>query len=496
MCGYMATTYTPTIGLEIHAELKTRTKMFCGSRNAPHEEAPNTHVCPICMGHPGTLPTINRQAVAHVLLVGRALNGRLAEFTEFDRKNYFYPDIPKGYQISQFAFPLVSGGSLDGVAVTRVHLEEDTARSQHDKATGSLIDFNRAGVPLMELVTEPVMHDAQTAGHFARELQLLLRSLDVSDANMERGEMRVEVNISMSATDTLGTKVEVKNINSFRSVEGAIAHEMKRQVALLEAGEMVIQETRGWDEIREVTVSQRKKESSHDYRYFPDPDLPKLNLNDLPILSESRVDELLKETPYNKRIKLSNLGLPSNVIEVLIANLDADHFYTKCLDAVAHVAPPQNFSVADDILKEARKSIAPKLANYLTSDLLGYIGQNPQYSFATASPEAFSQLILWSDIGALTSRVTKDLILEIVFRGIDLATVVMERGLMDQSSEADLDVLIDAVLAEHVGVVVEYRKGKEASLQFLIGQCMKVTKGKVNPLTLKMQIEKRIAMQA
>src|SRR3989344_2609198 len=279
--------YRATIGLEVHAELMTATKMFCGCRNDPDEKTPNKNVCAVCLAHPGTLPVINKEAVRKVLMMGTAVGGTLsADYTEFDRKNYFYPDIPKGYQISQYQFPLVSGGALADVALTRIHLEEDTALSQHagDK---SLVDYNRAGVPLLELVTEPVIHSAEEAGAFARELQLPLRTLGAGEANMEKGEMRVEANISVSKDQgstlaqgssrsnlPLGTKVEVKNLNSFRSVERAIAYEIERQSKLLEEGGAVEQETRGWDEIKGVTYPQRKKESSHDYRYFPDPDLP------------------------------------------------------------------------------------------------------------------------------------------------------------------------------------------------------------------------------
>src|SRR3989344_3562328 len=246
------TFYIPTIGLEIHAELRTKTKMFCNSKNDPDEKRPNVNVCPICLAHPGTLPVINGEAVKHVLRVGLALGGELADYTEFDRKNYFYPDLPKGYQISQFAYPLVSGGSLSGVSITRVHLEEDTASSIHDDEAGTTgIDFNRAGVPLMELVTEPVIRSAEGAGNFARELQLILRYLDVSEANMEKGEMRVEANISISPKKgKFGTKVEVKNLNYFRSVERAIKYELERMQTLYEAGKdaEIVQETRGWDE--------------------------------------------------------------------------------------------------------------------------------------------------------------------------------------------------------------------------------------------------------
>ena len=224
--------YKATIGLEIHAELKTNTKMFCNSRNDPEEKRPNVNICPVCMAHPGTLPVINNKAVGHVIRVGLALGGDIADFTEFDRKNYFYPDIPKGYQISQYKYPIVSGGELNGIKITRVHLEEDTAKSFHEK-DHSLIDFNRAGVPLMELVTEPVIHSAEEAGNFARELQILLRYLGVSDANMEKGEMRVEANISVSSGEQMGTKVEVKNLNSFRSAERAINYEIQRMTELL-----------------------------------------------------------------------------------------------------------------------------------------------------------------------------------------------------------------------------------------------------------------------
>ena len=476
----MATSYTPTIGLEIHAELKTKTKMFCGSRNAPHEQSPNTHICPVCMGHPGTLPVINFMAVRQVLLVGRALGGTLATYSEFDRKNYFYPDIPKGYQISQYAHPLVSGGELSGVAITRVHLEEDTARSLH-RAEGTLIDFNRAGVPLMELVTEPVIHDAKTASNFARELQLLLRALGVSDANMERGEMRVEVNISISASDMLGTKVEVKNINSFKSVEAAIAYEIERQTVCLEKGEMVVQETRGWDETANVSVSQRKKESSHDYRYFPDPDLPKLNISEIPELASSRLDEMMPEKPSDKRIKLSNLGLASNIVEILVSNPEAAHFYMSAVIALETFKP--------DITNSNRQ----KLAHYVTSDLLGYIAQHTEVSFASAEPAYFAKLILMLDNGVISSRTAKDILAEVVFKHSDPETLSRERGLSRQDTEGELLLIIDSVLTEHSDTVIAYKNGKATALQFLIGQCMKTGKGTANPLILKELLLKRIA---
>ncbi len=471
------TTYIPTIGLEIHAELKTRTKMFCGSLNAPHEAVPNTHVCPICMGHPGTLPVINKQAVQHVLVVGCAVNGSLATYTEFDRKNYFYPDIPKGYQISQYAYPLVRGGLLADVEITRIHLEEDTARSIHDKGEGSLIDYNRAGVPLMELVTEPVIHDAETAGRFARELQLLLRTLGVSDANMERGEMRVEANISVSPDESMGTKVEVKNLNSFRSVERAIAYEVRRQKDLLEAGRVVEQETRGWDEVGEKTISQRKKESSHDYRYFPDPDLPKLNISEIPELALSRLDEIMPEIPSEIRKRLGNLGLPRDAVDVLVADELLRIFFDQTIK----------------LLSKPTVSSVIKAANYLVSDIVGYIEKGGQaYTINDASAERFAALIGMIEGGLITSRVAKDILPEVVFESADPQILAKERGLLQTHSKDDLLPVIDEIIQDNQAVVAEYRAGKAPALQFLIGQGMKKTKGSANPETLRILLEERI----
>src|SRR3989338_4956973 len=326
--------YTPTIGLEIHAELKTATKMFCNSKNDPDESRPNVNVCPVCMGNPGTLPVVNKEAVKSVLKVGLALGGELADFTEFDRKNYFYPDIPKGYQISQYKYPFVSGGELNSVKITRIHLEEDTGTSIHEKGGYSLVDFNRAGVPLMELVTEPVIHSAKEAADFARELQLLLRYLGVAEANMEKGEMRVEAKISITPNtqhptpNNLGTKVEVKNLNSFKAVEQAIGYEIKRQVGILERGEKVIQETRGWDDDKDETFSQRQKEESHDYRYFPEPDIPKLKLSELPEFNVATLKKELPELPWIKRERyLRDFSIKSNDIEIFVQDRKLAGFF-------------------------------------------------------------------------------------------------------------------------------------------------------------------------
>ncbi|MBP9711301.1 MAG: Asp-tRNA(Asn)/Glu-tRNA(Gln) amidotransferase subunit GatB [Candidatus Pacebacteria bacterium] len=454
--------YWPTIGLEIHAELKTQTKMFCACLNNPDEPTPNKNICPVCMAHPGTLPVINKEAVHKVLLVGTALGATLADFTEFDRKNYFYPDIPKGYQLSQYKYPLVSGGNLKGVAITRVHLEEDTARSQHI-GEKSLVDYNRAGVPLMELVTEPVIHDAETAGAFARELQLLLRTLGAGEANMEKGEMRVEANISISPDDTFGTKVEVKNLNSFRSVERAIAFEIARQTKLLDKGELVSQETRGWDETKQETFSQRKKESSHDYRYFPDPDLPKLALSEIPEFSKESLTKELPELPWQKRERYASLGLKTE---------DADMF------------------VADDrfgsLFEEASKlepGATKRIANYISSDIAGLVAKVGEQGLQNISPKGLATLMVRVSKNELSSRGAKDTLAEVFTTGGDIIEV--SNKYTQQSDTGQLEAVAREIAAAYPQVVADYRAGKEAALQFLIGQGMKQTKGSANPAVLK-----------
>jgi aspartyl-tRNA(Asn)/glutamyl-tRNA(Gln) amidotransferase subunit B len=387
----MSNEYTPTIGLEIHAELKTNTKMFCQCKNDPDQKEPNVNVCPVCMAHPGTLPVINKQAVKHVLKVGKAIGGKLAmDFTEFDRKNYFYPDIPKGYQISQYKYPLVSGGSLVGVEITRIHLEEDTARSQHDDAGHSLVDFNRGGLPLMELVTEPVVGSAETAGKFARELQLLLRYLGASEANMEKGQMRVEANISVSKTKTFGTKVEVKNLNSFKSVEKAIEYEIKRHIEVLESGGTIVQETRGWDENKQATFSQRAKENSEEYRYFPDPDLPKLVINEVADLQEDVLAKELPELPWEKRDRYKkDHDLKDEDNNAFVQDMKLAQFFEAM---VAELGGDK------DLIKTG--------VNYLSSDLVSHVKVDG-WKDEHITPVYFAGIIKLVGGGKLSSRGAK-----------------------------------------------------------------------------------------
>jgi len=457
--------YTTTVGIEVHVELKTKSKMFCGCPNDPHAAAVNQNVCPVCMAHPGTLPVVNKQAVKLLLQVGKAIGGTLADFSEFDRKNYFYPDIPKAYQISQYQFPFVTGGELAGVAITRIHLEEDTARSQH-VGEKSLIDFNRAGVPLMELVTEPVIHTPEAAGAFARELQLLLRTLNASDANMERGEMRVEANISVSKNVTLGTKVEVKNIASFKAMEAAIVYETKRHIKVLESGGSLVQETRGWDQDKGQTFFQRVKESSNDYRYFPDPDIPKFKRSDLVEFSDAAIKASLPETPTEKRARYGACGLVTDQIEIIISDNIRDRFFTA---AILDLSDTDTIKI---------------LGNYFTSDVMGLV-EKDAYDLQAAHPHTFAKLATLVVKGDINSRIAKDLLPEVVFAGADPGVLAAERGLLQKSSTADLLPIITEIITTHAGVVAEYKAGKEASLQFLIGQGMKATKGSANPVVLR-----------
>ncbi len=462
--------FKPTIGLEIHAELKTKTKMFCSSANDPSAE-PNTNICPVCMGHPGVLPRVNKEAVKSVLTVGVAVGGTLADYTEFDRKNYFYPDIPKGYQISQYKHPLVSGGSINGVLLTRIHLEEDTAKSSHESASGSLVDFNRAGVPLMELVTEPVIHSAEEASLFAKELQLLLRTLGVSDANMEKGEMRVEANISVSANDTLGTKVEVKNLNSFKSVERAIEYEIKRHIEAISRGDEIVQETRGWDEMGEKTFSQRKKESAHDYRYFPDPDIPKYVISEIPEFSLEALRLSMPELPVDRRVRLDSYGIAKDVRDTLTNQIELGHFFDEIISG-----------------KEAVISFVTKAANYLTSDLNGLGGRN----LLTVS--GMRSLIDLLESGELSSRGAKDVLKSLNESGDNDAMATAKRlGVLQVNDDSLLITIAQDVVAANAAVVLEYKQGKESSLQFLVGQGMKLSKGSANPKKLSEAIVKAIS---
>ena len=574
--------YKLTVGLEVHAELRTKTKMFCDSKNDPDETRPNANVCPICTGHPGTLPAINKEAVKYVIKVGMAVGGKIADFTEFDRKNYFYPDIPKGYQISQYKYPLVSGGELHGVRLTRIHLEEDTGSSAHGsgsflpflkgeerilgapqdslsstlgepksgqlqsgvpegggilKSSGSealatsfkkggiketeigergekweysFVDFNRAGLPLMELVTEPVIHSAKEAGDFGKEFQLLLRYLNVSEADMEKGQLRVEANISVAMSpsllsrggiegggvkdqlpsasadlgtsprlrgggEKLGTKVEVKNLNSFRAMERAIAYEYERQVAQLEAGERVIQETRGWDEAKQKTFSQRAKEDSHDYRYFPDPDLPKLRISEIPEFGEEILKKEMPELPDEKRKRYTEeYGIKSEDIEIFIADFSLQNLFEKS------VVP----KLGGD------KKLIQLASNYITNDLVKIAGGKGEV--LERIKDNFADLVKMAGAGEISSRGAKDILAEMALEGGDPRKIAEAKNLFQKSDPEALKKVVAEIISANLKVVADYKGGKEASLQYLVGQGMKATKGSANPEVLKKMLIEEI----
>lgn len=467
--------YTPTIGLEIHAELKTRTKMFCDSLNDPDETRPNINVCPVCMAHPGTLPVVNKEAVKQVLRVGTAIQGRLADYTEFDRKNYFYPDLPKGYQISQYAFPLVSGGVLNGVSITRIHLEEDAARTQHGSGNFSLIDFNRAGLPLMELVTEPCIHDAKTASAFASELQRLLRALGAGDANMEKGQMRVEANISISKDSNLGTKVEVKNLNSFKSVEKAIAFELVRQEELLERGERIVQETRGWDDVKNITFSQRIKEDSQQYRYFPDPDIPKFHLSRIPEFSHDALKASLPELPWERRARYLSLGLKPDDAETLLMDDVYALFFDTQLSSVLTDSTDIQFGI-----------------NYLLTDIRG--ASAGVQELARLQGTVFIEVIKLLRSGDISSRGGKDLIAILLKEGGSPKELAKKHGLLQMKDTEAISKIADEVMAENPQVVADLKAGKLGAVKFLLGAGMKKSKGSVNPTELEKIILEKLAV--
>ena len=473
--------YQPTIGLEIHVELKTESKMFCSCRNDSEERRPNINICPVCAGHPGTLPVINWQAVKKVIKTGLALNCQIPEYSKFDRKNYFYPDLPKGYQISQLYQPLCKEGFLKigdkKIKIKEIHLEEDTGSLIHPPgADYSLVNFNRAGVPLMELATEPDMESAKEARKFAQEFHLIMHYLDVSDADMEKGQMRVEVNISLARTVVrgeeeikLGTKVEIKNLNSFRSVEQAIECEIKRQAEILDKGKKVIQETRGWDDIKGVTVSQREKETAQDYRYFPEPDLPPLHIT-RDMVNEIRAE--IPELPLKKKERLiREYGLDEKSTEIFVYNKNLGEFFEKVISELPPNLPKESLS---------RQS---KLAvNYIITDLQGLLKGNlvSEKSFLVTA-ENFAQFITLIYEGKISSKIAKQVLGEMFKTGADPLHIIKEKDLSQITNESDIEKIIKEVISKNPKPVQDFKSGKSNAFQYLIGQIMAASRGKANP---------------
>ena len=475
--------YEPVIGIEVHCQLKTASKMFCGCSNAYADAPPNTHVCPVCLGLPGTLPTINRQAVEHVLATGIAIGAETPDATRWDRKNYFYPDLPKGYQISQYDLPLAAHGKLgfqtsDGevtIGITRAHLEEDTAKLTHaTDAAGrrvSLVDFNRSGAPLMEIVTDPDVRSAEQARRYAEELQALLRAIGASDAEMERGQMRVEANVSLRprGTEAFGIRVEVKNMNSFRSVERAIAFEIERQAAALDAGETLTQDTRGWNEDRGTTYVMRSKEDSHDYRYFPEPDLPPLRV-DASWLAAIRAN--LPELPAARRARYErDLGL-------------------SAYDAAVIVDEPRAAE-----LFEAARAAAPDvdgkaIANWVTGAFLGLLKTDAD-SAARVAPAELADLVRRIAAGELSGTNAKEVFVAHAADGASVASIVERLGLHQISDTAALAAIVDEVIAANPKAVEDHRAGKRV-LGFFVGQVMKATRGQANAGLVQETVRQRL----
>jgi aspartyl-tRNA(Asn)/glutamyl-tRNA(Gln) amidotransferase subunit B len=471
-------TYKPTIGLEIHTELKTNSKMFCSCKNDPDEKRPNFNICHVCMAHPGALPVANEEAIKMVIKTGLALNCAIAKDSKFDRKNYFYPDLPKGYQISQYDQPLCGKGFLQIddkiIGITRIHLEEDTGSLAHPEGESySLVNYNRAGVPLMELVTDPDITSGKEARKFAEELQLILRYLNVSDTNMEKGQMRVEVNISVSKTEKFGTKVEIKNLNSFRVVEKAVDFEIARQTELLESGGKVVQETRGWHDKKEITFSQREKEEAHDYRYFPEPDLKPMYLKEDYII---KIKSTMQELPEQKRERFKKeFGLDQDSIEFFVANKDLSEYYEKVVSEFEEWT-------REDEKGESHIKVSKLLANYLISDVKGLLlGREFVETDFKITPENFAEFIKMIYKEEISSKVAKMVLLEMFNTGNDPSDIVKENSWGQMKDDGELEKIIKEVIEKNPKVVADFKAGKQNALQFLAGQVMAVTRGTANP---------------
>jgi aspartyl-tRNA(Asn)/glutamyl-tRNA(Gln) amidotransferase subunit B len=480
--------YEAVIGIEVHCQLRTVSKMFCGCSSAYDGAPPNTHTCPVCLGLPGALPTINRRAVEGVLRTGAAIGATTPEATRWDRKNYFYPDLPKGYQISQYDLPLAANGRLAietsagpfTVGITRAHLEEDTAKLVHSTdETGrkvSLVDFNRSGAPLMEIVTDPDIRTAEQARRYAEELQLLLRTIGVSDADMERGQLRVEANVSLRVrgTEPFGIRSEVKNMNSFRAVERAIEFEIERQAAALDAGETLRQETRGWDDAKGATYVMRSKEDSHDYRYFPEPDLPPLRV-DPAWLAEIRAT--LPELPAARRARYAGgLGLSPYDAAVIVA----DPTMTSAFEAV-HAAGPE--------------LPAKEIANLVTGDYgraaKASTERNADGLVGRASGTGLADIISRVVSGDLSRTNAREILVEHLASGAAVAAIVEARGYVQIHDADALGAIIDEVLAANPKAVSDYRAGKP-TVGFLVGQAMKATRGQANAALVQAAIRERL----
>jgi aspartyl-tRNA(Asn)/glutamyl-tRNA(Gln) amidotransferase subunit B len=479
------TSFEPVIGLEVHAQLQTRSKLFCAC-SAEFGAPPNTHTCPVCMAFPGVLPVTNRRAVEFAIRAGLATGSTIARASRWARKNYFYPDLPKAYQISMYEAPICIGGAVrfaasgveKSVRLVRIHLEEDAGKNIHDAhADASLVDLNRAGVPLLEIVSEPELKSPAEAVAYLRSLRSTLQYLEVCDGNMEEGSFRCDANISVrpAGSDTLGTRAEIKNVNSFRSVERALEHEIARQIEIVSSGGRIVQETRLWDADRDVTRPMRSKEFAHDYRYFPDPDLPPL------VVDEAWVAEVrrqLPELPATRRARFANeLGLPTTDAEVLTARRDVADYYEAALAVHPNPKALANW-VMESILRIVRER---KLDERLR------ITQWP------VAPGDLADLVAAIDDGTISGKIAKAVFDEMAATGKPPRPIIAERGLVQLTDSAAIGAAIDRVLGENTGKVAEYRAGKDKLFGFFVGQVMKATEGKANPKQVNELLKERLS---
>jgi aspartyl-tRNA(Asn)/glutamyl-tRNA(Gln) amidotransferase subunit B len=475
--------YEGVIGLEVHAELVTKSKMFCGCAVVMSDgEAPNSHVCPICTGMPGMLPVINRRAVEMTIMAGLALNCTIEEFNIFARKNYFYPDLPKGYQISQYEFPLCKNGWLEietsqgkkRIGIRRVHLEEDTGKNIH-QGNVSLIDFNRSGVPLMEIVSEPDLHTAEEVKAYAEKLRAIVRYLGVNTGDMEKGVIRFEPNISIRPVGVteFGTRTELKNLNSFRALERGTAYELVRQAKVLDEGGKVVQETRGWDEARNVTVPQRSKEEAEDYRYFPEPDLPPL------IVERAWVDEIratlpeLPDAKYDRFVK--DYALSASDASVLVTERAvADYF--------------------EETVKQLGGKQAKAVCNWLTGELFRYMNEALlPIEQVKITPQSLAELIGMVEAGTINLNTGKRVLGEMFKTGASAQSIVEAQGLAQISDSSAIEAIVTKVLDANAAQVEKYLAGKETILGFLVGQVMKESRGKANPAAVQEIMQRQLA---
>jgi aspartyl-tRNA(Asn)/glutamyl-tRNA(Gln) amidotransferase subunit B len=477
------TMYEPVIGLEVHAEMMTESKMFCGCRVVDSVEAPpNTAVCPVCLGMPGMLPVINRRAMEFAMRVALALNCTIQPQNVFARKNYFYPDLPKAYQISQYELPLATNGWLDidldsgerrRIRVRRVHMEEDTGKLTHlEDGTGSLVDFNRSGVPLLEIVSEPDMHTIEEARVYAMKLRQILRYLEVNPGDMEKGVIRFEANVSIrpSGSEELGTRTEIKNLNSFRTLSDSIAYELERQAAVLDAGEEVVQDTMGWSESRQQTFSQRGKEEAHDYRYFPEPDLPLLQVEESWI---EAVRAVMPELADSKRRRYkAEYDLTPYEAGVLAEERPVAEWYDA---AVAAGGDPKSVS------------------NWLINVLFSLMNEHKQaVSDIKVTPGALVELISLVDKDVINNNTAKDVLGEMFESGRSAKVIVEAKGLAQVSDESLLEEMISNILADNPGQVETYLGGKDGLRGWFVGQVMRATRGKANPAVVNQLLDEQL----